>query len=217
VSLKRRRWLELVALFILAPLVLSRAPRVFVLPGIVAGGVFCLVALLVDRSFPRRHLWDAAAARRGIGRVLLRTALVWAGLLVFAFASYGREGVFAFPRARPVVWAIVVVLYPFFSAYPQEVMYRTFFFHRYGELFRRPAARVVTNAVVFGWAHIIVHNWTAVLLATVGGLLFASTYEASRSTLLVSAEHALYGDFVFSAGLGGMFVTGVRLASAMVR
>jgi membrane protease YdiL (CAAX protease family) len=208
---------ELLALFVLAPLALSRAPRMWILPGILAGGIACLAALLVDRSFPRRELWNAAAARRGIRRVLLRTALVWAGLLVFAFASYGREGMFSFPRARPAVWALVVILYPFFSVYPQEVMYRTFFFHRYGQLFRRPVARVVANALVFGWAHITVHNSTAMVLATVGGLLFASTYETSRSTLLVSAEHALYGDFVFSAGLGGMFISGVRLASAMVR
>jgi hypothetical protein len=215
--LKTRRWVELVVLFVLAPLALSRCPRGWVLPGILLGGVVCLVALLRDRSFPRRALWDAPAARRGLAVVLARTALVWSGLLVFALVEHGRGGLFVFPRARPLVWAVVVVLYPIFSAYPQEVMYRTFFFHRYGDLFRRPMARICANAVVFGWAHVIVHNVTAMLLATVGGLLFASTYERSRSTLLVSAEHTLYGNFVFSVGLGGMFVTGVRLASAMIR
>jgi membrane protease YdiL (CAAX protease family) len=54
------------------------------------------------------------------------------------------------------------------------------------------------------------------LLTTVGGLLFAYTYQRYRSTLLVAAEHALYGDFVFSVGIGGMFVNGVRLLSKVV-
>jgi membrane protease YdiL (CAAX protease family) len=55
------------------------------------------------------------------------------------------------------------------------------------------------------------------LLTTAGGLLFAFTYLRSRSTLLVAAEHALYGDFVFTVGIGGMFVNGVRLLSKLIR
>ena len=111
------------------------------------------------------------------------------------------------------MWAAVCLLYPLLSVYPQEIMFRTFFFHRYSDLFRRPSVAIAVNAVLFGWAHVIVHNTMAMLLTTVGGLLFASSYARSRSTLLVAVEHALYGDFVFSVGIGGMFVNGVRLLS----
>jgi membrane protease YdiL (CAAX protease family) len=76
---------------------------------------------------------------------------------------------------------------------------------------------IAANAVLFGWAHVIVHNLTAMLLTTAGGLLFASSYQKSRSTLLVAVEHALYGDFVFSVGIGGMFVNGVGLLSRVIR
>lgn len=213
----RRRWLELGLLFGASPLALSLGPRWLVLPAILCGGVGCLLVLLGDPTFSRRRLWNAGGARRGVSQVLIRTAVVWTGLLLFTLVTRGREGIFHLPRTRPAVWLAVVILYPVLSVYPQEIMYRTFFFHRYGALFPGPATRVLANAVLFGWAHVIVHNWVAIFLTTAGGLFFASTYERSRSTLLVSAEHALYGDFVFSAGLGGMFVTGVRVMSAMIR
>jgi uncharacterized protein len=113
------------------------------------------------------------------------------------------------PRAHPGLWALLMVLYPL-SAYAQEIVCRTFFFHRYGTQFVRPGARVLASGLAFGWAHVAVNNLTALALATAAGLVFASTYERWRSTLLVSLEHALYGDFGFSAGLGGLFYASAR-------
>jgi membrane protease YdiL (CAAX protease family) len=52
---------------------------------------------------------------------------------------------------------------------------------------------------------VVVNDLWAVPLAAIAGLLFADTYERSRSTLLVSLQHAFYGDFVFSVGLGALF------------
>jgi membrane protease YdiL (CAAX protease family) len=147
----------------------------------------------------------------------IRTLLVWAGLFAVALLARGPQGLFFLPRARPALWLAIILLYPIFSVYPQEVMYRTFFFHRHGGLLPGPRARILVNAALFGWAHVIVHNLVAMLLTVVGGALFALTYQRSRSTLLVSAEHALYGAFVFTVGIGGMFVTGVRLLSRVMR
>jgi membrane protease YdiL (CAAX protease family) len=64
---------------------------------------------------------------------------------------------------------------------------------------------VLASGLLFGWAHVVVHNGAAIALATVGGLMFAATYERRRSTLLVSIEHGLYGDFIFTVGLGSLF------------
>jgi CAAX protease family protein len=47
-------------------------------------------------------------------------------------------------------------------------------------------------------------------LAALAGLLWAHTYERSRSTVLVSLEHALTGNFVFSVGLGALFYSAAR-------
>ena len=56
--------------------------------------------------------------------------------------------------------------------------------------------------------HIVFHNWIAILLTIGGGFLFASMYERTRSTLLVSMAHALYGNLLFILGLGTYFDNG---------
>ena len=61
----------------------------------------------------------------------------------------------------------------------------------------------------------MVHNRAAIALATIGGLMFAATYERRRSTLLVSIEHGLYGDFIFTVGLGGLFYDVHRALAAV--
>jgi CAAX protease family protein len=202
------RWIELGLLFGLGPALLALGPRWMVSLGILGIGALCVVVLVLDSTFPRRDLWQAARARDGLPSVLARTLLVWAGILGLTLAT-SSQPLFALPRSRPTVWIAIMVLYPI-SAYAQEVAYRTFFFHRYARLFRGRVARVCASGVLFGWAHVAVNNLAAVLLATVAGLLFAWTYERWRSTLLVSLEHALYGDFVFTVGLGHLFYSTAR-------
>ncbi|MEA2696568.1 MAG: hypothetical protein QOI66_839 [Myxococcales bacterium] len=211
------RWLELFLLFFVGPGLIALGPRWLLLVVIVTGGGVCLMLLLADPTFPRAQLLNVGGLRRGLRHVLLRTAVVWTALLLFTLITRGPGGLFLLLRTRPLIGLGVIVLYPILSVYPQELMYRTFFFHRYGGLFSRPATLIVVNALLFGWSHIIVHNATAMLLATVGGLLFSHTYQRSRSTALVALEHALYGDFVFVVGVGGMFVNGVRLLSRIIK
>jgi membrane protease YdiL (CAAX protease family) len=64
------------------------------------------------------------------------------------------------------------------------------------------------NAFCFGYMHIIFHNWVAVVLTIIGGFLFAVTYNKTRSTLLVSIEHSLFGCLIFTIGLGEFFYKG---------
>jgi membrane protease YdiL (CAAX protease family) len=205
-----RRWraAELVLLFGAAPGLLAVGPRWLVSVCILASGLVCLVMLLRDRTFERRALWDAPAAARGARAMLLRTAAIWGGLLLLTLV-FTPQTLFIFPRQRPYVWVAVMVLYPV-SAWAQELVFRTFFFHRYGGLFASARGRVLASGLIFGWAHIVVNNVYAVPLAAIAGVLFASTYQGSRSTLLVSLEHALYGDFLFSVGLGSLFYSTAR-------
>jgi membrane protease YdiL (CAAX protease family) len=199
--LHRRRWVEVILLFVVGPALLALGPRWLVSVGILGIGIACTVALLVDSTFARGDLVGLSGARRGARRVILRTVLLGT-ILVVGVAVFAPWPLL--PQRRPVAWAIIMVLYPI-SAYAQEIACRTFFFHRYGQLFARPAARVLASGVIFGWAHVAVNNLLAVALATVAGIVFAATYERWRSTLLVSIEHALYGDFAFTAGLGALF------------
>lgn len=213
---RAQRAAELVLLYVAAPGLLalySAGHRWVVLPAILGGALLSLVLLRLDPARPREQAPEAAASRAGLLPLLLRTALLLAVLLAILYAS-GHPPAFRMPRERPLVWLSVLALYPLLSALPQEVMYRAFFFHRYGDLFPTPAARIGASALLFGFAHVLVHNSLAVLLATAAGALISITWHRSRSLLLVSVEHSLYGAFVFTAGVGGMFVNGVRLVSA---
>ena len=212
----RWRWVELILIFGVAPLALALAPRRMVTVGIIGSGLASLAALLLDPTFPRRQLWDAALARQGLRALAVRTICVWAGLFLFALVR-AREHLFEMPRTRPIAWLLVMLLYPPISAYSQEIMFRTLFFHRYAGLLRRPAACVLASGLLFGWAHIVVHNLSAIFLDAIGGLLFAATYERRRSTLLVSLEHGLYGNFIFTIGLGGLFYNVHRALAAISR
>jgi uncharacterized protein len=147
--------------------------------------------------------------------MLVRTAVGCLALLLLV-VLVRPQGLFQLPRTRTGLWLIIMVAYPLLSAYPQELIFRTFLFHRYRRLL--PArALLVVSAVAFGYAHIVLHNWPSVLLSTIGGVLFASTYARSRSTLLAAIEHAICGCFVFTVGLGGLFYAGGRTLSSTFR
>ena len=203
-----RRAIELVGLFGVLPGLLALGPRWVVSLGILASGLIAILALAFDPTYPRRELLRMRPVASELRPILLRAFVIALGLLILTAFTAPRS-LFGFPRHRPVVWAIVMVLYPL-SAYAQEVVFRPFFFHRYGHLFSTPWRRILASGLVFGWAHIVVNNVLAMVLASIGGMLFASTYERSRSTMLVSMEHALYGDIAFTIGLGGVFYSTAR-------
>jgi membrane protease YdiL (CAAX protease family) len=66
----------------------------------------------------------------------------------------------------------------------------------------RKNIRVLCSAFLFAFAHIVYDNWIAVILAFVGGLLFAFTYAKTRSTLTCVVEHSVWGILLFTLGLG---------------
>ncbi len=105
---------------------------------------------------------------------------------------------------------IVLLLYPLLSVIPQELVYRTFFFHRYGPIFGRHRwVLVLTNGALFGFAHIIFNNWIAVVGSAVVGSIIAYRYWMTRSFWAAWLEHSLYGCLIFTVGLGMFFFTGV--------
>ncbi|AUP77520.1 CPBP family intramembrane glutamic endopeptidase [Flavivirga eckloniae] len=105
---------------------------------------------------------------------------------------------------KPKLWVFILFIYSFFSVYPQEIIYRTFFFERYKGLFKKEALFVFVNAVIFALGHIFFKNSLVIILTFFGGLLFAITYNRTQSTVLVSIEHAVYGCWLFTVGMGDM-------------
>ncbi len=141
-------------------------------------------------------------------RPILLRFLGYASLLTLLTLWLEPESLFGFVRENPGFWLLVMVAYPLFSVIPQEIIFRTFFFARYKPLFPNTGAMILASAFMFGFAHILFQNWVAPLLCVAGGVLFARTYAKHHSLWLVSLEHALYGDFIFTIGLGRYFYHG---------
>jgi membrane protease YdiL (CAAX protease family) len=201
---------ELLLLFVLGPLLLfvyRRSIGVFLIPALLAVAGFCMLLLLRDPAFDRGSLVRTGGFHRWLKQlpvtVLPGTAALAAGCAVFR-----PDLLFSFASERTLIWLLVIVLYPLLSAVPQEIIFRTFFFHRYQRLFPNDICMMLTNGVCFGLAHLFFGNWLAPALTAAGGVIFARTYSRTGSTLLVCLEHSLWGNFIFTIGLGWYFYTG---------
>lgn len=201
-SERRYRIFEYAALFFAIPALLA-VPGVHVplLVIVLSGATASLIWLLNDRSFDRASLWRARVVPAALPRILALWALaiIVLGAIVFFLT---RDDFLRLPLNRPGLWLMICVAYPILSVFPQNIIFRTFLFHRYAGVFRSESSLIWASAAAFSFAHIIFHNPLALLLTLMGGLIFARTYHTHRSTLLVSIEHALYGLLLFTIGLG---------------
>lgn len=130
-----------------------------------------------------------------IGIAILTTLYMW---------FVDKENLFIVVLNKPLKWLAILFVYSFLSVYPQELIYRTFFFQRYQSLFKSEALFIIINAALFSLAHVFFKSTLVMLLTFVGGILFALTYKKTKSTLLVSIEHAIYGCWLFTVGMGSM-------------
>lgn len=207
-----RLLLELGLIFLLAPLLIRyaifewRIPLPVVLQPLLLGLIFYL---LWDPTFRLTRELNSAIPAREVISILGVFAV--AGGAIAAFVWLRQPEVFlGLPTHRPVLWAMIMVLYPLLSVIPQELIYRTFFFHRYGPLFSDGRWFAIgVNGLLFGFAHIIFGNYVSIVLTALLGVLIAWRYERTRSFWGAWLEHSLYGCLVFSVGLGRYFFTGV--------
>ena len=115
-----------------------------------------------------------------------------------------KESLFGVLLNKPKLWLMILFFYTFFSVYPQELIYRIFFFQRYQHIFKNEVVFVLLNAALFSLAHLFLKNTLVLFLTFIGGIIFAITYKRTKSTLLVSIEHAIYGCWLFTVGMGNM-------------
>jgi membrane protease YdiL (CAAX protease family) len=201
------RWAELAALFGVMPAVLALCAPGFSLPFLFVTAWVCLVALWRDPTFQRDQLWRREQLWTWLRRPLA-LALGVGTLLALGLYFVDPARLFELPLGSPWRWLVVLALYPTLSVVPQELVFRTFFFHRYGRLFGGPWVATAASAVAFSWAHVVLLNGVAVALTLLGGWLFARTYLRTRSLVATALEHAAYGCLLFTVGLGRWFVTG---------
>jgi hypothetical protein len=209
---RARLWTEFVVLWLGLPTGLAVATwytMVPIIPALWILAIACLVLLRADRTYANGELWNIGAVREHWRPILLRYLLA-APFIFLAVGLATPDRLLSFVLERPIIWAIVMVLYPILSVYPQGIVWRAFVLHRYAALAEHPRARRLLSAVAFSWLHVIFLNPIAPALTFIGGYLFARTHERSRSLAVSSIEHALYGMTVFTAGWGWFFYHGAR-------
>jgi membrane protease YdiL (CAAX protease family) len=208
--------IEFLLLFVGLPLGYRFSPlRVPALPLLWVVTGYAWWQLLADPRFDRAQLWNAAQLPGRLPAILAGFSLgalaLWVGVRRFA-----PQLEWNFVRQHPAFWAVVMVAYPVVSVYPQGLLYRAFFFQRYAGLFPGKWATIVASATAFAFLHIVFRNWLAVALTFGGGLLFAARYAETGSLATSCFEHALYGCWLFTVGLGQYFYHGTIAAVGSV-
>lgn len=127
--------------------------------------------------------------------IILTTIYVW---------WFDKTNLFSVMLNNPLLWLAILFIYSMFSVYPQELIFRTFFFQRYEALFKSKALLIFINAIVFSLAHLFFKNTLVLIMTFLGGILFGITFYKTKSTLYVTIEHAIYGCWLFTVGLGNM-------------
>jgi len=197
--------LESLLLYLLPPLlvILGIVPKIAVMPLLWLGMIYALFMLRSGGN--GRMLWHID--RGPLRHILLRFALLGSILGVTVRILF-PELLFAFPRAYPGFWFAVMLLYPLLSALAQEIVFRAFFAYRFEDVIVNRRLFLVSNALLFSYIHGVFGNPVAVVLSFLGSLLFMSTYLETRSLSMSTLEHALYGNLIFTLGIGTFFYHG---------
>ena len=200
---KRYKYIELLVIFILIPIsfAFSYPPVVKLIIGVLGFTYILYLMFKVERikfklekNINWKNFWIST---------LLKLLIIAAITSLFVWFT-DADSLFVVLLNKPKLWAIILLFYSLFSVYPQEILYRTFFFKRYEALFENANVFLVVNALLFSLAHLFFKNALVLLLTFLGGLLFAITYKKTKSTLLVSIEHSIYGCWLFTVGMGAM-------------
>jgi len=205
-AVARRRG-EFVFFYLIGPVAVAvLAPTRVMFPALFAFTAVGLVLLGVTPGF-HWHELTRGWRRVEVGATLaVALAALVAGLAVLL--ALRPDALFALPLQHPRLMVLIAVLYPIFSALPQEIVFRVLYFQRYGGVLPQGRAGLVLNAAAFSLAHLMFWNAVAVAMAFAGGLIFAWAYSERRSFATAVAMHSLAGVILFALGLGTYFYTG---------
>lgn len=203
----RKGWLtaEFGLLYLGIPLAIALfLPRGMLFPALFAFTICGLIVLALTGYNWRgiSHGWGKV--RWGVVALFgLLVGVVGAAIM----AMLSGQGIPAPTPARLRFLAVLWLLYPLLSALPQELIFRTLFFHRYRTLLPDPRHAVLLNAAIFSFAHLMYWSVVVMVLTFVGGLIFARAYQ-KYGFPMVWMLHAVAGNMLFSVGMGWYFWSG---------
>jgi membrane protease YdiL (CAAX protease family) len=178
----------------------------FIHPSILILPVLVLIFLLLRRNpdFRWKELITWSVPRKtiyGSGLIILLSAMLMLGYVWI----FDRGNLFNLIRANIWIFLAMCIFYPVFSAYGQEIIYRTFLNRRYSSLFSKEWHFMLASAITFSFMHIVFYNPLSMIVTFIGGLYFAKMYLLTRSVLYTSVLHGIFGMLIFGVGLGQYF------------
>ena len=199
----RYKSLELLMIFVLIPLsfAFNYAPIIKLIIGVLGFSYTLYVLFKIEKikiRIKRNSNWKA------FWKSTLIKLLIIAVITILFVWFTDAKNLFTVLLNKPKLWALILLFYSLFSVYPQELLYRTFFFQRYENLFKNEKLFIFINALLFSMAHLFFRNALVLFLTFIGGFLFAITFKKTKSTFLVSIEHSVYGCWLFTVGMGNM-------------
>jgi len=198
---------ECAALFGIVPLLIGLHPtRLNVHLSLWLIAAYAASILHHTPDFSWHEAWRGLSLKSRDYKIILARFCVSTLGIILLTQMIAPERLFSFPIQRPIFWLVVMILYPVLSALPQEMVFRTFFFRRYASLFPKEGVMLTISAILFGFIHVVFHNPVSPLLSLFCGFFLAGSYLAHRSLQKAALEHALYGDMVFTVGLGFYFL-----------
>ncbi|WP_299888295.1 CPBP family intramembrane glutamic endopeptidase [uncultured Lacinutrix sp.] len=197
------RLLEFFLIFIIIPVSFAIAFSIWIKMIISILGFFYIIYVLLRVENNKFKIAKNLNWNRFFKETFFKLIVIIAITTLYVYYTKSSN-LFIVLREKPLMWVAILFVYSVFSVYPQELIYRTFYFQRYENLFKSKELFFFINAIVFSLAHLFFKNTLVIILTFLGGLLFAFTFHKTKSTILVSIEHAIYGCWLFTVGMGEM-------------
>lgn len=199
------RYTEFLVLFIGIPMLLYFDrhiihPTILLMPVL----LFVILILRYRTSFRASELVYIKISRKEwIINILV--VIISAVLLLGATLIFSKDTLFNLPRKNPLIFIAFCFFYPLFSAYGQEIIYRTFLFHRYKLIFSSRAGFIMASSLTFSFIHIIYYSPVSMILTLFLGFYVSYVYWRTRSVLFTAILHGILGIIIFAVGLGQYF------------
>ena len=158
-----------------------------------------IVILYFDKSFSFTSL-----RKKVDWKFIIIFSLIFFSLSFFYVIFVDKDLLFIFPKSNFELWLLVILIYPFLSVIPQEIVYRVFFFQRYFPNERSFYFLTLLNMIVFSYGHIVFNNVHAILITAIVSPIFTYAY-LKKSFFTCIVLHALGGQIIFTLGLGKYF------------
>ena len=158
-----------------------------------------IVILYFDKSFSFTSL-----RKKVDWKFIIIFSLIFLSLSFFYVILVDKDLLFIFPKTNFELWLLVILIYPFLSVIPQEIVYRVFFFQRYFPNERSFYFLTLLNMIVFSYGHIVFNNVHAILITAIVSPIFTYAY-LKKSFFTCIVLHALGGQIIFTLGLGKYF------------